>query len=190
MMLQAAILVALVKEGKSANSVLDYLLYHEDYKDYDDSYYPTSYQAPHHEPQPSYAHQEPSSYAAPPDSSYAHIHRQKRSADDAAEVQEVERLLVSAAARLDRDRCVLKMLCHLHNKATDTRTPEEKVLLQLLFSSQETLSSYNAALVTARKAGLNLKEATCDQVFPRCPLGVEELSSQLWQTLPCGNLVR
>nr|XP_053657577.1 uncharacterized protein LOC128706648 isoform X2 [Cherax quadricarinatus] len=106
--------------------------------------------------------------------------RDHRAVESALEkLDEVQKMMLTAATHLDTDGCVLKLLCYLHNKQRDSRSLEENLLLQLFFSSSEKLSR------SARGVG---DQITCDQVFPKCPLGKEELSSLMVQTSGCGSL--
>ncbi|XP_071541418.1 uncharacterized protein [Panulirus ornatus] len=108
------------------------------------------------------------------------------------EVVELEKLLVSAASRLDTDGCVLKLLCHLNNKQAHARTLEENVLLQLFSNNPDTLSFYHATFdntaADVSKTQEQVATSACDKVFSSCTLGQEELSSLLQQTWPCPNI--
>ncbi|XP_071541419.1 uncharacterized protein [Panulirus ornatus] len=108
------------------------------------------------------------------------------------EVVELEKLLVSAASRLDTDGCVLKLLCHLNNKQAHARTLEENVLLQLFSNNPDTLSFYHATFdntaADVSKTQEQVATAACDKVFSSCTLGQEELSSLLQHTWPCPNI--
>ncbi|KAG7166301.1 hypothetical protein Hamer_G011130 [Homarus americanus] len=104
------------------------------------------------------------------------------------EMEEAEKLLLSAATHLDTDGCVLKLLCHLNNKQVDARTLEETVLLQMFSDNLETMSSYNTAFQETRDVDQTQDQVTCDKMFPNCPLTEEELGSLLRQTWGCGSL--
>ncbi|XP_071541416.1 uncharacterized protein [Panulirus ornatus] len=108
------------------------------------------------------------------------------------EVVELEKLLVSAASRLDTDGCVLKLLCHLNNKQAHARTLEENVLLQLFSNNPDTLSFYHATFdntaADVSKTQEQVATAACDKVFSSCTLGQEELSSLLQHTWPCPTI--
>ncbi|KAG7166303.1 uncharacterized protein LOC121869423 [Homarus americanus] len=116
------------------------------------------------------------------ESSYS---RQKRAITQGEEeVEEAEKLLLSAATHLDTDGCVLKLLCHLNNKQVDALTLEETVLLQMFSDSPETMSSYNTTI----QEDSEVDQGVCDKMFPNCPLTEEELGSLLRQTWGCGSL--
>lgn len=120
-----------------------------------------------------------------------HPHRRQRSinqleVEELEQLVEFEELFMSSIVRLDRDRCVMKLLCHLDNKAADKRTLEENVLLLLFSNNPDTLTSYNAAFEAAKEDGHNLQQATCDQVFPRCPIREDLLDGVLQNSLGCG----
>ncbi|XP_042227165.1 uncharacterized protein LOC121869683 [Homarus americanus] len=111
--------------------------------------------------------------------------RQKRAILQAMEeVEQGEKLLLSAATHLDTDGCVLKLLCHLNNKQVDARTLEETVLLQMFSDNLETMSSYNTAFKNATEA----EQGVCDHVLTQCPLGEEELGNVMRQTWSCASL--
>lgn len=99
---------------------------------------------------------------------------------------EIENMLTSVI-RLDRDKCVMKLLCQLDNKAANDRSLEEIVLLQVFSNNPETLASYNSALLAAEEHGQNLEQATCDQVFSRCAMSQDELNNLLQYSKGCGN---
>nr|XP_053633364.1 uncharacterized protein LOC128689256 [Cherax quadricarinatus] len=101
------------------------------------------------------------------------------------EVEVAQKMLVSAVIHLDTDGCLLKLLCHLHNKRPGDRTLQENIILQFLSNSPEMLSSYKAALINATKVG---GQSTCNEVFPKCVLRDQELSSLLQQTWGCGSI--
>ncbi|XP_069949733.1 uncharacterized protein [Cherax quadricarinatus] len=149
-----------------------------------------------------YAYAAPETGLTPPKhipqhSSYGHIvrghpprhhgthRRHKRFINE--EVEEAQKLLISAAFHLDIDSCVFKLLCHLNNKQENSFSVEEYILLELLANSPETLSSYNVALLQATEVGQVEDQAICKKVFPSCPLGEEELGSLLRQTWGCGS---
>ncbi|XP_042226697.1 uncharacterized protein LOC121869424 [Homarus americanus] len=112
-------------------------------------------------------------------------HRRKRAIDQGiGEIEEAEKLLLSAATHLDTDGCVLKLLCHLNNKQVDARTLEETVLLQMFSDNLETMSSYNTTI----QEDSEVDQGVCDKMFPNCPLREEELGSLLRQTWGCGSL--
>ncbi|XP_069949725.1 uncharacterized protein [Cherax quadricarinatus] len=92
------------------------------------------------------------------------------------EVEAAQKMLVSAVIHLDTDGCLLKLLCHLHNKRPGDRTLQENIILQFLSNSPEMLSSYKAALINATKVG---GQSTCIEVFPKCVLRDQELGSLL-----------
>ncbi|KAG7166302.1 hypothetical protein Hamer_G011131 [Homarus americanus] len=100
------------------------------------------------------------------------------------EMEEAEKLLLSAATHLDTDGCVLKLLCHLNNKQVDARTLEETVLLQMFSDNLETMFSYNTAFKNATEA----EQGVCDHVLTQCPLGEEELGNVMRQTWSCASL--
>ncbi|XP_071540923.1 uncharacterized protein [Panulirus ornatus] len=206
----ALIIMALEKNYKKEKK------YEQEYKDE----YHVSYAPPYHEPPP--ADEEPGSHYPPPESSYVshrsstHAHQpqpppppsdpspsyrppaqryHKRSTTQETwgeEVVELEKLLVSAASRLDTDGCVLKLLCHLNNKQAHARTLEENVLLQLFSNNPDTLSFYHATFdntaADVSKTQEQVATAACDKVFSSCTLGQEELSSLLQHTWPCPNI--
>nr|XP_053657104.1 uncharacterized protein LOC128706105 [Cherax quadricarinatus] len=101
------------------------------------------------------------------------------------EVEEAQKMLVSAVIDMDTEGCVLKLLCHLHNNQTDTLSAEENVLLQLFSNNAETLDSYNTTIFL-EDAGVP-GHPTCNKAFPRCPWGEEELRNVLQQTWGCGS---
>ncbi|XP_063888365.1 uncharacterized protein LOC135115475 [Scylla paramamosain] len=85
--------------------------------------------------------------------------------EDPKRFQEEVKELSGQVLQLDRDDCLLKLLCHLQKKPQEERTLQDKTLL-------------NVFQVTVAKDDL-----TCGDEFPRCP--VEELQlmeafSYLW----------
>nr|XP_045622344.1 uncharacterized protein LOC123772953 [Procambarus clarkii] len=110
------------------------------------------------------------------------FNRQKRALGaELDEVNELTRLLMSTVTQLDTDGCVLKLLCHLDTKGQEERTLQENVFFRLFTSSSNTLAAYNDAILAARG------RESCDEVFPKCPLTVEELGRLLQQTSACSS---
>nr|XP_045622343.1 uncharacterized protein LOC123772952 [Procambarus clarkii] len=108
-------------------------------------------------PSPQYVYRSPSSQYVYPNQ---FTRRQTRSnKQELQQVDEVQRLLMSAATQLDTDGCVLKLLCHLDTKEQEERTLQEDVLLNLFYNSPEMLSSYNTEL-RARGTGLDETRGT------------------------------
>ncbi|XP_071540926.1 uncharacterized protein [Panulirus ornatus] len=139
---------------------------------------------------PEYYHDPPEPTYDPPAQRY---HKRSTTQETwGEEVVELEKLLVSAASRLDTDGCVLKLLCHLNNKQAHARTLEENVLLQLFSNNPDTLSFYHATFdntaADVSKTQEQVATAACDKVFSSCTLGQEELSSLLQHTWPCPNI--
>ncbi|XP_069936389.1 uncharacterized protein [Cherax quadricarinatus] len=94
--------------------------------------------------------------------------------------------VTSADTHSDAEICIPKLLCHLHNKKLDARSQEENLILKIFSSSPEPLLPYKAALLKATEVG---GEAICDEVFRRCPLARQELTSLLRQMWGCGSFI-
>ncbi|XP_069179501.1 uncharacterized protein [Procambarus clarkii] len=104
------------------------------------------------------------------------------------EVEEVQKLLVSAVTHLDTDGCILKLLCHLDKKHHEAVTPEEKIFLQVFYNSPETLSSSYKLLEDTETGHVQGVGDTCEEGFSQCPLRVEELDRLLQQQVTgCGS---
>ncbi|XP_069949737.1 uncharacterized protein [Cherax quadricarinatus] len=99
-------------------------------------------------------------------------------------LDEAHRILLSTINLLDKDRCMLKLLCHVHNKQLHVRSPKENIFLQQFSYNTEMMSSYHADILEAAEV---VGQANCNKVFPKCSLSSEELNSQLHQTRTCSS---
>ncbi|XP_037800079.1 uncharacterized protein LOC119595018 [Penaeus monodon] len=98
----------------------------------------------------------------------------------AAATEEDDDLIISAVGQLDPNACIPKMLCVLQAKDESDRTPRENMLVEILTSSTESPSSYNAAFAHAQDVATNTGDSfACKKFFYKCPFDDEELSELL-----------
>ncbi|KAK3874243.1 hypothetical protein Pcinc_020797 [Petrolisthes cinctipes] len=104
---------------------------------------------------------------------------------------ESENLLLTTATQLDREGCILKLVCSLQTTPEEARSSNEAVLASIFTEasdSSDSSSSYCAAFVHAAGVGRQAQDSTpCNKVFSKCLMEEEDMRRALDQAWGCAD---